>query len=108
MKNTYERLSNQGFAMTVVATLFATACATTMPVELSNARVAYGRASTGPAAQLVPADVHKAQVALQLAEKTFAEEKNTQKTVDLAYIAQRTAEIAEAHADSAIAEKKSS
>jgi outer membrane protein OmpA-like peptidoglycan-associated protein len=108
MKNSCELSTSHGLAMTVVAILFASACATAMPVELSNARVAYGRASSGPAAQLVPADVHKARVALDLAEKTFAVEQSSQKAVDLAYIAQRTAEIAEAHADAAIAEKKSS
>jgi outer membrane protein OmpA-like peptidoglycan-associated protein len=108
MKNSNAIFATRWFAMTVAGALFATACATSMPVELSNARVAYGRASAGPAAQLVPTDVHKAKVALDLAEKTYAEEHSSQKAIDLAYIAERTAQIAEAHAATAIAEKATS
>jgi outer membrane protein OmpA-like peptidoglycan-associated protein len=86
--------------------VLAVSCATTTPVELTNARIAYARASSGPAAQLNPADVHKAQMALASAEQTFAAEEDTQKTKDLAYIAERTAQIAEAHAQAALSEKK--
>ena len=35
---------------TLFASLFITACATVTPIELTNARSAYGRASAGPAA----------------------------------------------------------
>jgi outer membrane protein OmpA-like peptidoglycan-associated protein len=85
--------------------LLGASCATAPPAELTSARVAYARASTGPAARLVPADVHKAQLDLVEAEKSFADEKVTQKTIDLAYIAQRAAELAEARAEGAEAEK---
>ena len=96
-----------------VATIFvalsaaALGCASTTPVELINARTAYSRASGGPAAQLTPADLHKARVALDQAEASFAEDKDAQKTVDLAYVAERTAQIAEARAQRALAEKSS-
>ena len=85
------------------ATLFGAACATTTPVELQNARAAYERASNGSAARETPADLHKAMLALQLAERTFADEEGSQKTIDYAYIAERSAQIAEARAASAIA-----
>jgi outer membrane protein OmpA-like peptidoglycan-associated protein len=93
------------FAMAIASTLFAGACATATPVELQNARVAFGRASAGPAAQLAPSDLHKAQAALDDAERSFATDKDASRTVDLAYIAERTAQIAEARADAAAAEK---
>jgi outer membrane protein OmpA-like peptidoglycan-associated protein len=108
MKNAHRSRIINSLAMTAAGAFLATACATSTPVELSNARVAYGRASSGPAAQLVPSDVHKAKVALDLAEKTFADGNDRPKAVDLAYIAERTAQIAEAHAVTAIAEKKTS
>jgi outer membrane protein OmpA-like peptidoglycan-associated protein len=96
----------RALALPLIAGLFATACATTTPVELTDARVAYARASAGPAAQLVPADLHKARTALDQAEEHFAAGKDVATTIDLAYIAQRTSQIAEAHAESAIAEQK--
>ena len=80
-------------------------CATAPPVELINARTAYARASSGPAAQLAPADLHKARLALDQAERALSDEKNLAKAVDFAYIAERTAQIAEAHAQTALAEK---
>jgi outer membrane protein OmpA-like peptidoglycan-associated protein len=108
MKKSNSIFATGWLAMTIAGALLATACATSMPVELSNARVAYGRASTGPAAQLVPTDVHKAKVALDLAESAYAEEHSSQKAIDLAYIAERTAQIAEAHAATATSEKATS
>ena len=88
--------------------LVTAACATTTPVELSNARTAYRRASEGPASQHTPSDLHKAKTALDQAEHNFLLEKDTKKTVDLAYIAERTAQIAEARAAIAIAAKSGS
>src|SRR5690348_5062672 len=90
-------------ALTVVGTA---GCATTPPVELIQARTACNRASLGPAAQLAPADLRKASLALVEAERAFAAEKNLPKTIDLAYIAERSAQIAEAHAQTALTEKK--
>src|SRR4029077_9262434 len=83
-------------------------CATAPPVELIQARSACNRASFGPAAQLAPADLRKARLVLDQAERAFADEKNLPKAVDLAYVAERTAQIAEAHAESALTEKKMS
>ncbi|HEX9614532.1 MAG TPA: OmpA family protein [Bacteroidota bacterium] len=72
-------------------------CASSVPPpELSNARSAYQRASTGQAARLVPAELHKAQVALAAAEKSFEDDPTSFRTRDLAYVADRKARLAEA------------
>ncbi|MFA6598202.1 MAG: OmpA family protein [Ignavibacteriaceae bacterium] len=66
------------------------------PTELVNARQAYQHASISQAAQLVPAELHKAQAALAIAEKSFQDDPKSFKTRDLAYIADRKAKMAEA------------
>jgi len=76
------------------------------PAELVNARQAYQQASSGQAAKLVPAELHKAQVALEEAEKAFQDDPDSYTTRDLAYIADRKAKMAEGLASSA-AEKAS-
>jgi outer membrane protein OmpA-like peptidoglycan-associated protein len=80
----------------IVATLAAVfaGCATMPPNELVNARQAYRTASEGRAAELAPAELHKAQEALKLAEESFAEDSDSTKTKDLSYVAQRKAELA--------------
>ncbi|MEA2700389.1 MAG: hypothetical protein QOI66_4660 [Myxococcales bacterium] len=93
-------------ALPLAFLVLAAACATATPIELSNARIAYTRASIGPAAQLTPADLHKAKGALDQAEQSFSQNSDLQRTIDLSYIAERTAQIAEARAQTAIAEKK--
>jgi outer membrane protein OmpA-like peptidoglycan-associated protein len=69
-------------------------CASIAPNELTNARSAYQVASEGPAAQLVPAELHKAREALVLAEESFLKNPDSHKTKDLAYVAQRKSEQA--------------
>jgi len=82
-----------GMALTVVG------CATASPgPELTTARASYARASSGPAAQLLPAELHKAKIVLEAAEKSFADEENSPKSVDLAYIADRTIQTVEVQA----------
>ena len=72
-------------------------CSATMPPqELVNARLSFQNISTGQAAELVPAEVHKAQTALDLAEKSFLEDPDSYKTIDLAYVADRKSKLAEA------------
>jgi outer membrane protein OmpA-like peptidoglycan-associated protein len=82
------------FLILVTFVALFTGCATVAPNELVNARSAYQRASAGPAAQLVPAELHKAQEALNLAEQSFLKESDSHKTKDLAYVAQRKSEQA--------------
>jgi outer membrane protein OmpA-like peptidoglycan-associated protein len=75
------------------------ACATSQaPQELLDARAAYQRAETGPAARFKPDQVHEAKVALDTAEQSFSSDPGDQKTRDLAYVADRKARLAEANA----------
>jgi outer membrane protein OmpA-like peptidoglycan-associated protein len=83
--------------------LFAASCATVTPIELTTARTSYARASSGPAVQLLPAELHKAKIVLDAAETSFADEKNSQKTIDLAYIADRTIQTVEVQARTVLA-----
>jgi outer membrane protein OmpA-like peptidoglycan-associated protein len=68
------------------------------PRELVDARRAYVHAHDGPANTLVPAQVLAAQNALARAEQAFVDEPDSALVRDLAYVAQRRAEIAEAEA----------
>ncbi len=83
---------------TIIASVLVTfglvACGSTPSRELVDARAAYARASSGPAAQNVPAEVRKAQVALATAESAFNQDSPDQR--DLAYVAERRAQLAEA------------
>ena len=75
------------------------ACATVpVPAELASARTVYDRSAAGPAASLDPADLHTAHESLEKAEQSFTSDGDTQKTRDLAYTAQRGAEVAETRA----------
>jgi len=79
--------------------LLGAGCATVPPpIELTTARTSYARASSGPAVQLLPAELHKAKIVLDAAETSFADEKSSQKTIDLAYIADRTIQTVEVQA----------
>ncbi len=66
------------------------------PSELVNARAAFLQASNGQAAQLEPAELHKAQIALDEAEVSFQNDHDSYRTRDLAYIADRKSKLAEA------------
>jgi len=82
-------------------------CASTIaPAELVNARTAYDRAGSGPAAQLNPADLHSAKEQLDTAEQTFSEDGDTQETRDQAYLALRKTELAEVVARTKQSNKK--
>lgn len=78
----------------VALTGYLAGCATVVPNELVKARSAYQIASEGPAKQLAPVELHKAQEALNVAEKSFQVDSDSAKTKDLAYIAQRKSEQA--------------
>jgi outer membrane protein OmpA-like peptidoglycan-associated protein len=82
------------FLILGTAVVFFAGCTTIPPKELINARSAYQYACDGPAAQLVPAELHKAREALVLAEQSFQKEPDSFKTKDLAYVAQRKSELA--------------
>lgn len=89
----------------ILAGLFA-GCATATPKELVSARNAYNHASSGIAADIAPAELHVAKTALDEAETAFKNDPESFKTRDLAYIAQRKAEIAQATASITLEQKK--
>jgi outer membrane protein OmpA-like peptidoglycan-associated protein len=72
-------------------------CATTMPPQdLITARADYASASHGAAASNDPADLHLAREALDVAEHSYDKNGASAETVDLAYVADRRAQTAEA------------
>lgn len=78
----------------------AAGCAEAMPPQdLVTARATYGRASQGPAGTLDPADIHSAKEALAQAELSFKDHGDSQGTRDLAYVADRRAQVAEARGE---------
>lgn len=93
--------------LVVIAGLFS-ACAATVPKELTSARNAYQRASNGVAADIAPAELHEAKTALAKAEKSFIEDSDKFETRDLSYIAERKCEIAEVTASILVEQKKQS
>jgi outer membrane protein OmpA-like peptidoglycan-associated protein len=68
------------------------------PKQLTDARSEFQQAKTGVAMQLDPTDVHVAEVALQQAEQAWSSEPDDPNTIDLAVVAWRKAQIAEAEA----------
>jgi outer membrane protein OmpA-like peptidoglycan-associated protein len=86
---------NHPIFVTSLLALSVVGCAATAPKELVDARAAYDRASHGKAAQLAPADLHKAKTALDEAEKAFADEPGERSTADRAYVALRRTQLAE-------------
>jgi outer membrane protein OmpA-like peptidoglycan-associated protein len=68
------------------------------PKALADARDEFHRAKTGIAIQLDPTDVHEADLALQRANQAWSDDPDDPNTIDLAIIAQRKAQIAEAEA----------
>jgi outer membrane protein OmpA-like peptidoglycan-associated protein len=92
------------FVMAVVAGAAAmgalTACAgeRVPPKQLVDARAELQQAKGGLAMQLDPTDVHVADLALQQAEQSWKDEPDDPVSADLAVIAQRKAQLAEAEA----------
>jgi outer membrane protein OmpA-like peptidoglycan-associated protein len=83
------------FSRILLASIFLFACGTTLPPrELTDARSAFEKAKTGQAAQLKPEVVHEAKVSLDQAEQAFADDGDSDRARDLAYVAERKAELA--------------
>ena len=84
-------------ALSAATTLAIIGCASTPPPkELLDARQAYEHARDSAARDLTPAQLLAAQQALGRAEQAYADQPDAQRTRDLAYIAERKAETAEA------------
>lgn len=92
------------FLTLAALSLIATGCATAPPPELVAARSAYKHASLARAE--APAELHKAKSSLDLAEAAFSDKPDAQSTRDLAYVAQRKAQLATAIARTRIAERQ--
>ncbi|MCF8243410.1 MAG: OmpA family protein [Melioribacteraceae bacterium] len=88
--------------ITAITAILIGCSASTPPQELVNARQSYQKASQGQAVKLVPAELHKAEIALASAERAFRDDPDSYSTRDLAYIADRKAKMAEGLANSAI------
>ncbi len=78
----------------IITAAYLAACASVAPKELVDARSAYQFASVGPAKELAPTELHKAQLALNEAEQSFKKDSDSTKTKDLSYVAQRKSEQA--------------
>ncbi|MEO6602580.1 MAG: OmpA family protein [Polyangiaceae bacterium] len=76
------------------------------PQELMDARAAYAEASKGSAADLAPAQLDTAKTSLDVAQRSFDDDGPSQKTKDLAYVAQRRAQLAAAEGGREKAERK--
>lgn len=76
------------------------------PKELVDARATYDRALSGQAKELAPAELDTAKQELRRAELMFEDEGDSRETKDLAYIANRKAELAETQAALRAAENK--
>ncbi len=93
-------------SIALVALTLVVGCGSTLPPkELVDARAAYQAAAKGPAAQQSPAELHVAKQALDQAERSFNEDGDSPPTKDFSYIAIRKAQLAEASARAAIAQK---
>jgi outer membrane protein OmpA-like peptidoglycan-associated protein len=68
------------------------------PKSLVDARAEYARAKSSPTIELDPTGVHEADLALQKAERAWEDSPDEPTTADLAVIAQRKAQIAQADA----------
>ena len=89
-----------------VGALALAGCAHAVPAELANARTTCQRTTEGPAAQLVPAELHQAETVLAQAEKSFSDDPESFTTRDLSYVAQRKCELAEVLASTATEQGK--
>jgi outer membrane protein OmpA-like peptidoglycan-associated protein len=82
------------------------ACAHNVPKELVNARSAYRSSAAGVTAQVAPAELHVANLALARAEQSFKDDPESYQTRDLSYVAWRKVQLADATASISI-EKES-
>src|SRR5690349_19683247 len=85
------------------------ACASTEPAILKDARESYREAAKSEASTRARAHLDNAKQALIRAEQSFDEHGDSADTRDLAYIADRLAQVAEAQAmlGSAVADRDS-
>jgi outer membrane protein OmpA-like peptidoglycan-associated protein len=103
-----QRLIRTFYGATALSLLSVAGCAAVVPHELADARSAYQHASSSRASDLSPAELHKAKEALIKAEQSWASDPDSAQTRDLSYVAQRKAQLAEAMAGMALANRDKS
>lgn len=86
---------------TLALGLLSLGCAPLIPRQLADARAAYQHADGSRAAEAGAIDLRQAKEALAAAERSFRAQPRSQETLDLAYVAERRAQLAEARAGSA-------
>jgi outer membrane protein OmpA-like peptidoglycan-associated protein len=97
---------NSLVCMAALGASWLSACgAAVAPKELMSARDAYANAETGPAKNLAPVQLEDAKQALAQANRAFSEGDEDQRIRDLAYIAERKAEVAQSRAKRAALEQ---
>jgi outer membrane protein OmpA-like peptidoglycan-associated protein len=89
-----------------IATLLSACAEHIPPKSLVDARAEFARARGGIAMQFDPTDVHEADLALQRAEGAWNDAPDEPITVDLAILAERKAQIAEAEATALQAQRE--
>jgi hypothetical protein len=82
------------------------ACGHPTPKALEEARKTFERAKTGPAKNAASAELFEAERTLAQAEASFRRGAHPRITDDLAYIAERQAQLAEARAGSVLADRR--
>jgi outer membrane protein OmpA-like peptidoglycan-associated protein len=102
------RLARSLFGAVAVSLLSVGGCATVIPPELADARAAYQHASRSRASDLCPAELHTAKEALVKADEAWSKDPESTETRDLAYVAQRKSQLAEALAGIALAKNDKS
>ncbi len=82
-------------------------CATaTPPRELIDARAEFDKASRGPAAEVNPRGLYEAKKSLDSANASFVQDATGEDTRDLSYIALRKIQLAEAQANTELANRQ--
>lgn len=90
----------------LLALCFLAACARVQSEPLDAARRTYDRAAHGPAKHDAPKELREAEQALKRAELFLVKDGEPGRTTDLAYVAQRRAQVAEARAGLYAAEQR--
>lgn len=98
----FTRANSMTTALALLTGVAGLGCGTTQPPkELLDARTAYRDAQKGRASALDPAGLHVAKVELDKAEHAFNEDGDSRRVKDMAYVAQRRAELAEVNGETA-------
>jgi outer membrane protein OmpA-like peptidoglycan-associated protein len=87
-------------AWALLSSAAAAGCASAPPPrQLLDARAAYNEARMGKASEVAPAELHTAKVALNSAEDSYLDDPESNQTFALAYVALRTAQLAQVQAE---------